>query len=131
MDTHDEVEAILDADEQVFSVIDIEVELSFEGFVNMDTSLNANLVIFRIPVSLISYWNSLPSIRIHVSKSFSYAPNDSFSENVRLLVQMVMVGIRVVKTSSGDVIAHNAHWHYWLHLWHSHWCGNSSSHDHS
>ena len=110
MDTHHEVEAIFNAHHQVLSVVDVEVELSLQSFVNVDTSLYANFVIFRIPISFISYWNSLPSIWIHISKSLSYASNDSFGENVRLLIQMVMVSIRIVEPSSGDMIAHNAHW---------------------
>ena len=131
MDTHDEVEAIFYTNHQVFPVINIKVELSFQSFVNMNTSLNANFIIFRIPVSLISYWNSLPSIRVYSSKSFTYASNDSLSENVWLLIQMMVVSVWVVESSSGDMIAHNAHWCHLLHLWHNNRGSNSVSHDHS
>ena len=97
MDTHNEMEAVFNTHEEVFSIININVKFSLNSIMNMHTCLNANLIVLRVPVGLVRHWYSVPSVMIQVSESISTNSNDSLGENMRFLVQMVMVSIRVVK----------------------------------
>ena len=111
MNTHDELEGVLNAHEQMLSIIDVDVKFSLECVVDHDTCLNANFVIFGVPVCFVSNWHSVPSIWIQMSESFTDTSDDSLSENMWLLVQMVMISIWVIKSS--DWLNH----HEWFDLW--------------
>ena len=102
MDTHDELEAVLNADEQVLSIVDVNVEFSFESVMNVDTGLNTDLIILRVPIGLIGDWNTVPSVWVHVSESFADASDDSLGKDMWLLLKMMMISIWIVEAS---------HWH--------------------
>ena len=117
MDAHDELEAVLHAHQQVLAVVDIDVELPLDGVVDQDAGLHANLVVLRIPVGFVRDGYSLPSVGVHVSQAFSHALDDSLGKHMRLLVQMMVVGVWVVETSGHYTLLHYAHWlREWLHL---------------
>ena len=46
METHHKLEAVLHTDQQVFPVVNINIEFPLEGIVDEDASLHANLVVF-------------------------------------------------------------------------------------
>ena len=85
MHTHEELEAIFYADEEVLSVIDINVKLSFQSIMNMDASFDANLIILTVPVCLVSNWYTVPAVWIHSSKLGTDATNDTLGEYMWLL----------------------------------------------
>ena len=84
MDTHDEVEAVLDADEQMLAVIDVNVEFALESVVDEDAGLHANLIVLRVPIRLVRDGHTVPSVMVHMAQSLTDAPDDSLGEHVRL-----------------------------------------------
>ena len=115
MESHNELEAILNTDHKVLSIINIDIEFSLKCIVDQNTCFDANFVILRVPVSFVCDWYSVPSVWVHATESFSDALDDTLGEHVGFLVQMVMVGIWVVECSSG----HLYHWLLFLsHLVH-------------
>ena len=114
METHDELEAVLDTNKQVLSVIDINIEFPLEGVVHQYACLHADLVVFGVPISLVSDWDTFPSVRVHLSKSFTYALDDPLGQHVGFLVQMVVVSVWVVEASSHSW--KDAHWLLWVKL---------------
>ena len=99
MNTHDKLEAVLNTDEQLLSIINIEIEFSLNCIMDQNACFNADFVIFRLPVGLVGDWNTVPSVWINVSESFTDASNDSLGKNMRLLVEMMMVSIWVIESS--------------------------------
>ena len=67
MDTHDEMEAVFNADKKMFFIIDIKVEFSLQGVVYQDTSFNAYLVTFWVPSGLKSNWHTIPPVWVYLS----------------------------------------------------------------
>ena len=65
-------------------IIDFNVELTFDGVVDKDASFDVYLIIFRLPVSFICNWNTVPTIVINMSKSLSTKSDDSLSEDMWL-----------------------------------------------
>ncbi len=84
MDTHDEMKTILNTDEQLFLIINVDIEFSFYRIVNQNACLYADLIVFGIPVRFVCYWNAFPTVWIHVSKSITDNSDDSLSEDMRL-----------------------------------------------
>ena len=84
MHAHEEVEGVLHRLEKNLSVINIDVEFSFKCIMNQDASFYVNIIVLRVPVSLESHWNTIPSVRIHVSQTLSTNFNDSLGKNMRL-----------------------------------------------
>ena len=85
MTTHEELEAVLDTHQQVLSVINVDVEFSFEGVMYQHAGFYADLVVFGVPVGLVSDWNTVPSVGVRMSKSLSDASDDPLGKDVRLL----------------------------------------------
>ena len=111
MHAHQELEHILYTNQQVLAVVNINVELTFDCVVDQNTGFNANFIAFGKPVGLVSNWDAIPSVRVHVPESFSNASDNSLSENVRFLVQMVVVCIWVVEVSNRSL-----YWEILVHL---------------
>ena len=65
MDTHDEMEDILNADEELLPIINVEVEFSLDGIVDKYACSDTNLIIFTVPVCLVSDRHTLPSVWIN------------------------------------------------------------------
>ena len=84
MHRHDELEAILDADQQVLAVIDVNVEFALDGVVDEHAGLDANLVILRVPVRLVRDRHTVPSVVVHVAQSLADAPDNSLGQNMGL-----------------------------------------------
>ena len=105
-------------------VIDVDVELALDNVVDQNASLNTDLITFTVPVCFISNWDTIPSVMIHMSQSLTDASYDSLGKNVRLLIQMMMVCVRVVEAS--DWHLYHAHS---LQLWHLHWTHHDRSRD--
>ena len=68
----------------MLSIINIDVELTFEGVVDKDASLDVYLIIIRLPVSFICDWYTVPTIWINMTKSLSATSDDSLSEDMWL-----------------------------------------------
>ena len=68
----------------MLSIINIDIELTFEGVVDKDASLNVYLIVFRLPVSFICNWYTVPTIWINMTKSLSATSDDSLSEDMWL-----------------------------------------------
>ena len=77
----------------MLSIIDSDIEFSLKNVMNHDAGLDTDLIILRVPVSLVGDWNTVPSVWVRVSESLADAPNDSLSKDMWLLVKMMMVGI--------------------------------------
>lgn len=90
----------------MLSVVDIYIEFPLNGVVHLDAQLYIHLVIFIVPVGLESDWNTFPSVRVDGSEVLPTHSDDSLGEDMGLLVQMMVVLIRVVETSLGDLHNH-------------------------
>ena len=84
VDTHDELEAIFDADKKVLSVINIEAELTLECIMHMDASLDADLVVLTVPIGLVGDWNTVPAVGVNTSELRTDTSNDTFGEDMWL-----------------------------------------------
>lgn len=84
VDTHHEVEAVLHALHQYFSVVNVNTEFSFNGIVDEDACFNIDLVILTVPVGLERDGHSVPPVRVQMSKSFSNYLNNSLCQYVGL-----------------------------------------------
>ena len=116
MDTHDILETVFDADQKMLSVINIYVEFSFYDVVDENTGLDADLIVFRVPVGLVGDWNTFPSVWVHMSEPLSDDLDYTLGKNMRLqskdnqlnemiedtylLVQVMVVSVWVVEGSS-------------------------------
>ena len=77
---HDEMEAVLHTLEQKSPVIDIDIEFTLEGVVHQDASLDVNVIIFRVPVCLESYGDTIPSLGVSMSQAVSNTLNDALGQ---------------------------------------------------
>ena len=68
----------------MLSIINIDVEFTFDGVMDKDASLNVYLIVFRLPVSFICNWYTVPTIWINMTKSLSATSDDSLSEDMWL-----------------------------------------------
>ena len=84
MDTHDILENVLNADQKMLSVINIDIEFSFYNIVDKNTGLDADLVVFRVPVGLVGNWDTFPSIWVHMSEPLSADLDYTLGKNMRL-----------------------------------------------
>ena len=95
------MENVLDRLQEIFSVIDVNIEFSFNRVMNQNTSFDIHIVVLVIPVSLECNGHSVPSIRVDMSKSVTYYVDYAPSENMRLLVQVNVVLVWIVKETEG------------------------------
>ena len=77
---HDEMEAVLHTLEQKSPVIDIDIEFTLEGVVHQHASLDVNVIIFRVPVCLEGYGDTIPSLRVSMSQAIPYTLNDALGQ---------------------------------------------------
>ena len=98
---HDEMENILHRLQQMLSVIDLDIELAFDGIVDQNASLDVHVVVFVIPVRLESDWDTIPSVWIDVAETIAANLDDALGHDMRLLVQVNVVLIRVVEGTHG------------------------------
>ena len=70
----------------MLSIINIDVEFTFDGIVNKDASLDVYLIIFRLPVSFICNWYTVPTVWINMTKSLSATSDDSLGEDMWLKI---------------------------------------------
>jgi len=94
------MEHVLDRLQQVFTVVDINVEFSFNRVVNQNASFNIEFVVFTVPMGLESDRYSIPPVGVNMSQTITTNSDNALSEYVGLLVQMNMVLSRVVETHS-------------------------------
>ena len=87
----------MDRLENVFAVVNVHVELAFNRVVHKDTGTQIIVVVLIVPVSLEGDWYAVPTVWVDVAETVSATPDDTFGEYVRLLLEMHVVGIRVVK----------------------------------
>ena len=81
MHGHDEVEAVLNALEENLAIVDIDVELSFEGIMDEDAGLDIDVVILRVPVSLESHRHAIPTLGVNVAQAVTHALDDALGQN--------------------------------------------------
>ena len=91
---HDEVEAVLDALQQESPVVNIDIEFTLEGVVHQHAGLDVNVIIFRVPVCLEGYRDTIPSLRVSMSQAVSNTLNDALGQYSGLYV-MCEKGIRI------------------------------------
>ena len=96
---HNEVEDVLDTLQKHFAIVNVYVEFTFDSVVNHNASPNVVVIILVIPVGLERDWNTIPSVRVDVTKSITATTDDSFGQNMWLLLQVYVVSIWVVKCS--------------------------------
>ena len=97
MNTHYELEAIFDGLEQVFPIVNLDVEFVFEGVVDQHARLNVHLVEFVVPVRSVGDWDAIPALRVSMAQAIANNLDDAFGEHVRLLLKVHVVLVRVVK----------------------------------
>ena len=78
------MKAILNADQEMLSIVNVDVEFTFKGIVNMYASFDANFIILTIPVSFVRDGYSIPSVWIQSSQLGTDTSNDTFGEDVWL-----------------------------------------------
>ena len=78
MDTHNEVENILDRLKYHLSIVDVNTEFTLNSVMHKNTSAEAVLIVFIVPVSLVSDRNTVPAVGINMSKTFSTDTNNTF-----------------------------------------------------
>ena len=96
---HDELKGILNALDQDLSIVNVQVEFSLDSVVNQNARFQVNESALPIPVSLESDWNPLPAVVVHVSQSVPAALDQPLHDNVRLLLQVMVVPIGVVEAT--------------------------------
>ena len=85
----------------MFPIIDLNVEFVFEGVMDQHARLDVHLVQFVIPVRLESDWDTIPSVWIDVAEAIATNLDDALGHDMRLLVQVNVVLIRVVEGTHG------------------------------
>ena len=88
----------------MLSVVNLNVELVLNCVVDHDASLQVKVILLVIPVSLVSDWHSIPSLWVDVAQSVSTTLDDSLCKHMRLLSQMQVVLVWVVKRPDGTHI---------------------------
>ena len=101
MNTHYEVEHILDGLQHHLPVVDVDVELALNGVVHEDAGSEAVFVVFIVPVGLVCDGYTVPAVGVNMSEAFSTDTDNALGQNVGLLVEMEVVGSRVIESSDG------------------------------
>ena len=79
-----------------------------------DASFDVDGVVLSVPVGLESNGDAIPSVWVDVTQSVAAGSDDSLCQQVRLLLQVMMMSIRVVERSSlesthdGSLLGHEA-----------------------
>ena len=81
MHRHDKVEAILNTLKEDLAVIDINIELSLEGIMNEDASLDVDVVVLGVPVCLESHWYTIPTLGVNVTETITHAFYDALCQD--------------------------------------------------
>ncbi len=63
------MEYILDWLEQVFPVIDLDIEFAFNSIVDQNASLDVHVVVLVIPVGFESHRDTVPAVRVGMAQS--------------------------------------------------------------
>jgi len=108
VNTHDELEDVLNAHQQVFAVVDLNVELVLNCIVDHHACTYVEVIVFVIPVCLKCDWYTIPAVGVDVPESFATDFDDALGKHMRLLVQMDVVLPRVIKTSERNRQEHLA-----------------------
>ena len=85
---HNKGKGFLYTTQQDLLIININTEFSLNGIMNKNASSHTDFIIFIFPMSFESYWNSIPSVSVNFSQSFSNSLNDSFSYKMWFLLQV-------------------------------------------
>ena len=80
------MEAVLHTLEQQSSVVNIDIELALECVMHQYASLNVDVIVFRVPVCLEGYGDTIPSFRVGMSQAVTDTLNDTLGQNSRLYV---------------------------------------------
>ena len=71
------MEDILNWLEQVFSVIDLDIEFAFNSVVDKDARLDVHIVVLVVPMGLESDGDAVPAVRIGMAQSVATNFNDA------------------------------------------------------
>ena len=85
----------------MLSVVNLDIEFVFDSIVHKNASLDAEVVVLIIPVSLERDRDSIPTVWIDVSQTVTTNLDDALGHHVRLLIQMDMVLVWVVERTHG------------------------------
>ena len=81
----------------MLSVVNLDIELVFNSVMHQDARLDAELVVFVVPVRLERDWDTIPTVGIDVAQTVTANLDDALSHDVRLLVQVQVMLIWVVE----------------------------------
>ena len=84
MDTHNEMEAVLNADQEMLPVVDVDAEFAFKGVMHVDASLDTDLVGLTVPVGLVRDGNAIPAVWVQGSESGTDTSNDTLGKDMWL-----------------------------------------------
>ena len=84
METHNEMEHILNTLEQNLSIINFTVELSLYSIMNEDACLDISDAILIVPASLEGHWHAVPAVVVDVAKSVSAHLDNALGQDMRL-----------------------------------------------
>lgn len=97
MHAHEEVEAVLHADEQLLAIIDVNVEFALYRLMNVHARRDVHVAVLGHPVGLEGDGNAVPAMGVDLTQTVATDADDALSQDVRFLVQVQMVLIRIVK----------------------------------
>ena len=95
--THHEVKTILNRLQKNLPIINVQIELPLQSIVNHNARLYVDIATLTVPMSLKSNWHPIPPLRINVPQPVPTTLYKSLNYNVRLLLQVNVVLVRVVK----------------------------------
>ena len=101
MHGHDEVENVLHRLQDVFPIIDFNVELVLDSIMDQHTRLDVHLVVLVVPVRLEGDGNAVPPVWIDMPQSVTAHLDDALCHHVRLLIQVHVVLVWVVERAHG------------------------------
>ena len=85
---HDKSKSFLNTRDQNLFIVDIDIEFSFECVMDENASPDTNTIIVSSPVGFEGDWDSIPSVPVYFPESFSNSLDDSFGDEVGLLLQV-------------------------------------------
>ena len=97
MHTHQEVEDVLHSNQQLLAIINVDAELALDRLVDVHAGGDVHVAVFSHPVRLERDGNAVPPVRVNLTKTVTAHANDTLGKDVRLLVQVNVVLVGVVK----------------------------------
>ena len=95
------MENILHRLQQMLPVIDLHIELTLHRIMDQNTGFDVHVVVLVVPVRLEGDRHAVPPVRVNVTKPVAANLDDALGHDVRLLVEVDVVLVGVVKGAQG------------------------------